>query len=210
MNSMKALSLATLAVVGVGVVTAVVVGGGRAKRKATIPAGTELVAALNHSVSTEKSHAGDAVELRTVIPIVTSDGGMIPEGAVIRGSVVEAKAGGRVAGAPVLGLRFTELEVDGHAEAIAAEAFHVTGHNDATESAVAIGGGAVAGGLAGRVLGGKSGTLPGAVVGAAIGTGVAVSSEGDQVVLPEGQRLKIRLTGPVTVTYRPAPEPAPQ
>ena len=44
----------------------------------------------------------------------------------------------------------------------------------------------------------------GAVVGAAIGTGVAVLTKGDQIVLPTGQRLRVRITEPVTVKYSPA------
>ncbi|HEY6061265.1 MAG TPA: hypothetical protein VIV10_11815 [Gemmatimonadales bacterium] len=37
----------------------------------------------------------------------------------------------------------------------------------------------------------------------AIGTGVAVATEGGHIVLPAGQRLRVRLDGPVTVAYRP-------
>jgi hypothetical protein len=46
----------------------------------------------------------------------------------------------------------------------------------------------------------------GAIVGAAIGTGVALATDGDQLTLGAGQRLRIRLTQPVTVQYRPSPE----
>ena len=53
------------------------------------------------------------------------------------------------------------------------------------------------------MFGGRGGTLQGAFVGAAIGTGVAVATEGDQIVLPAGQPIKVRLNQPVTVTYHP-------
>jgi outer membrane lipoprotein SlyB len=120
----------------------------------------------------------------------------------VHGTVSEAKGGGRIAGAPELTLHFTEVELDGESYPIVAESFHVQGRNDAGKSAAEIGGGAVAGGILGRVVGGKGGTLPGAVVGAAIGTGVAMQSEGDQLVLHTGQLLRVRLTAPATVKYR--------
>ena len=198
----KTLQIAAGAVVAVAAATAVVLGGTRTKKEVTLPQDTELVATLEHEVSTAQSHAGDAIELRTVEAIPVGEDQTIPAGAVIRGSVVTAKSGGRIAGAPELALRFTELEVDGDRHDIATAAFHLTGRNDAAKSAAQIGGGAVAGGLVGRVLGGKGGTVPGAVLGAAIGTGVAIQSQGDELVLPAGQRLRVRLTAPVTVSYR--------
>ena len=100
------------AVVSFGAVTAVVLGGTRTREEATVPAGAELVAALEQDVSTARSHPGDAIALRTIEPIPVAPNEEIPAGAVIHGSVAEARSGGRVAGAPELSLRFTELEVD--------------------------------------------------------------------------------------------------
>jgi len=198
----KTLMLATGAVVAVGAVAAVVLGGTREREKVTMPAGTEIVAALEQEVSTAQSHPGDAIALRTIEPIPVAPNEEIPAGAVIHGSVASAKRGGRVAGAPELSLHFTAIEVDGERQPITAQAFYVKGHNDAGKSALEIGGGAAAGGVLGRVLGGKGGTLPGALLGAAIGSGVAIQSQGDELVLPEGQRLRVRLSAPVTVSYR--------
>jgi len=202
-HSTKLLRVALPALVGVAVISAVVFGRARGRREATIPAGVTLVAALERGISTERSRVGDNITLRTTAPIRLDANEVIPEGVVIRGEVTQAKGGGRVAGAPELALRFTDLEVDGERHTISADPFRVRGKNDAAQSAAAIGGGAVAGGILGRVIGGRGGTVKGAVVGAAIGTGVAVATEGDQLVLPAGQKLRIRLSAPVTITYRP-------
>jgi hypothetical protein len=204
----QGLRVAIFALLGIGLVSAVVLGRGPAKRTATIPAGTALVAALEREMSTERTRVGDNVELHTVDPIRLGEGVVIPSGVLVRGTVTESKGGGRIAGAPQLGLRFTEIEVDGERRAIAAQPFHVSGKSDAGKSAVQIGGGAVAGAILGRVVGGKGGTAKGAVVGAAIGTGVAVATDGGHIVLPAGQRLRVRLNGPVTVTYRPGADHA--
>ena len=205
-TSSKAMRVVVPAVIGVAVISAVVFGRARTKREAMIPAGTTMVAALEHRVSTEQSHVGDNVELRTVAPIYAGGGDVIPDGVTIYGTVTEARGGGRIAGAPELALRFTDLEVDGNRYPITADQFRVRGKNDALQSAAEIGGGAVAGGVLGRVIGGKGGTAPGAVAGAVIGTGVAVATEGDQLVLPAGQKLRIRLGNSVRVTYHPESE----
>lgn len=203
-TAMKTLRVVIPAVIGVVVISAVVFGRARTKREATIPSGTTLVAALQHGVSTQRSHAGDNIELRTTAPIRLGGDDVIPAGVRVYGTVTEAKGGGRIAGASVLALRFTDLEVDGNRYAISADPFRIRGTNDAVQSAAEIGGGAVAGGVLGRVIGGKGGLVKGAVVGAVIGTGVAVATTGDQLVLPAGQKLRIHTSAPVRVTYHPA------
>jgi hypothetical protein len=85
------------------------------------------VAALERAISTERSRVGDDITLRTTAPIRLDADEVIPQGVVIRGTVTQAKGGGRVAGAPELALRFTDLEVDGERHAISADPFRVRG-----------------------------------------------------------------------------------
>ena len=122
---------------------------------------------------------------------------------IIRGEVTHAKGGGRIAGAPELTIRFREMSVGGSSYPITAEPFRIRGKDDLVESVATIGGGAVVGGIVGAVAGS---TVKGAVIGGVLGTGVAVATKGNQIVLPEGQRLRVRLTAPITVTYRPVAE----
>ena len=199
----KALYVAVPVLVGVGIGSAVILGAGPERREATIPAGTTLVAALERTISTADVRVGDPVMLSTVQPVRLPDGGEIPPGATVHGEVTQTKGGGRIAGAPELTLRFTALVIDGEIFALTSDPFRVRGHNDAGESAATIGGGAVAGGLVGGLLGGSKDVLKGALAGAVIGTGVAVATKGDQIVLPSGVKLRIRLSAPVTVQYRP-------
>ena len=74
------------------------------------------------------------------------------------------------------------------------------GKGDAKESAIEIGGGAVAGGILGGILGGKDDIAKGAAAGAVVGTGVAVATKGDQIVLPAGQKIQVTLDAPVRVS----------
>ena len=172
----------------------------------TIPAGTRLVGALGSGISTERHKAGTRVTLTTTAPIALGEGETIPEGATIRGEVTHSEGGGRIAGAPELTLRFHELSIAGRDYPILAEPWRVRGKNDAGQSAALIGGGAVVGGVVGAVAGK---TVEGVVVGAVLGTGVAVATKGNQIVLPAGQRLRVTLTQPVTVRYKPAEEKQP-
>jgi hypothetical protein len=130
----------------------------------------------------------------------------VPSGSIINGEVTHIDPAGRVAGGAQVALRFTELVMpDGSSYTIAAAPFRLEGKGDAKESALEVGGGAVAGGSIGAILGGKDDIAKGAAVGAVVGTGVAVATKGDQIVLPAGQRFRVTLTDPVTITTKPAP-----
>ena len=168
----------------------------------TLPAGTRLIAALDRTVSTASAGTGQPVSLQTREPLRLNPEFTLPAGVVIRGEVTHAKGGGRIAGAPELTLRFTEMEVAGRSHRIVADPFRVRGKNDALQSVAEIGGGALAGGVIGAVAGDAS---KGAVIGGIVGTGVAVATKGDQIVLPAGQRLRIRLSEPVTLEYSGKP-----
>ena len=192
-----------LAVVAAGAVTATVVtrkGGG--VREVTLPAGTRVAAALAQTLSTEKSRVGDRVDLETAEPLPITKGVTLPAGIVVHAEVIVSKGGGRISGAPELALRFSSMNVNGKDYPIEAEPFRVRGKSDARESAAEIGGGAVAGGIVGAIAGN---TLKGAAVGAVLGTGVAVATKGNQIVLPAGQKVRVRLSQPVKVSYKPAP-----
>jgi hypothetical protein len=191
------LLIGVAAVAGAGIAGAAIVKAGDNDRRATIPAGTMIVGALQQTVSTKNSEPGTVVVITTTAPLKLGEN-TIPSGMQLRGEVTYAKGGGRIAGAPELTVRFTRLDVDGNRYEVAAEPFRVKGTSDAKESAIEIAGGTVAGAVVGKVTGS---VVRGAVVGAAIGTGVAVLTKGDQIVLPAGQRLRVRLSEPVTVKY---------
>jgi hypothetical protein len=173
----------------------------------TIPADTRIVTSLDGSITTESARVGDAVGLTTIEPIELGDGLLVPKGQALKGEVTHAKGGGRIAGAPELTVRITRLEVDGKEHTIATTPFRFKGKNDAGESALEIAGGTVAGAVLGKVIGNDA--LKGAVIGAAAGTAVAVVTKGDQIVLPAGTKLRVTLTGPVTITVAPERAPSP-
>ena len=166
----------------------------------TLAAGTNIVAALQSTVDTGKNRVGDKVALRTLEDVRVNEMTVVPAGATINGEVTHIDPAGRIAGGAELTLRFTELVLPGgKSYAISAAPIRMEGKGDAKESALEIGGGAVAGGVVGGILGGKGDIGKGAAAGAVVGTGVAVATKGDQIVLPAGQKMKVSLSEPVSI-----------
>jgi type IV secretion system protein VirB10 len=166
----------------------------------TLIAGTDFVTALQNTVDTGRNHAGDKIALRTLEAVRVNEMTVVPAGATINGEVTHIDPAGRIAGGAELTLRFTELVLpNGNSYAISVAPIRLHGKGDAKESAIEIGGGAVAGGVVGGILGGSDDIVKGAAVGAVVGTGVAVATKGDQIVLPAGQKLRVTLSGSVSI-----------
>ena len=125
----KILAVAT-GVAGAGVLAVMLVGSPDGGRTATIPAGTELVGALEQTVSTGQATTGQAVFLNTTEPFHVNSHVTLPAGISIRGEVTHSKSGGRRAGAPELTLQFDEIEWEGRSYLIEAEPFRVDGKTD--------------------------------------------------------------------------------
>jgi type IV secretion system protein VirB10 len=165
--------------------------------------GTNMVASLQGTVDTGKNHVGDKVALRTTEDLRVNEMTVVPSGSIINGEVTHIDPAGRVAGGAEITLRFTELVMpDGSSYAISAAPFRLEGKGDAKESALEVGGGAVAGGIIGGIVGGKDDIAKGAAAGAVVGTGVAIATKGDQIVLPAGQKMRVTLSEPVTIVTK--------
>jgi hypothetical protein len=168
----------------------------------TLLPGTTFTGSLQNTLNSGKNHVGDPFTLHTVLAKTVEGVTVVPAGSTIRGHLSYVDGAGRVAGGAKLTLRFDSIELaDGTSRSISAEPLRLEGKGDAKESAIEIGGGAVAGGILGGVLGHGSGDVAkGAAVGAAVGTGVAVATKGDQIVLGTGQNIKVTLDAPLKVT----------
>jgi len=79
-------------------------------------------------------------------------------------------------------------------ETISREAASTKG-KDATKIGVGAGAGAVIGGI----IGGGSGAAAGAAIGGGAGTATVLATKGDEVRLPAGTQLSVKLTAPLTI-----------
>ena len=161
-----------------------------------VPDGTQIEVRLEASVSSRDARPEDRVTA-SVAESVHVDGQIaIPAGATIEGIVQSVEPARRPAHGGRLELSFDTLAVDGERTRMSARVVSV--QEDSLDKSKA-GIGAVVGGVLGAIVDGKKGAIVGALVG---GTGAVVATRGDDVELPSGTRLTLRLERPVRLTLR--------
>ncbi len=200
-------------------------GGPMRGQVAYAPAGMVLQATLNTSIATQAAQAGDLIQA-TISQAIPLGNAQIPPGAVLIGTVTEAKHGGFLGRAGTLGVKFNRLRTpDGVETPITA---HIEGgigkYNDkngndtfagetwktkvgqgAIRGGIGAGAGAALGTAVGAIAGGGRGAGRGAWSGTAIGAGVGVLDslvlrKGKDVVIPSGQNVSIQLDAPVSIS----------
>jgi len=171
----------------------------------TLPAGTGLNIELVSSASSKTSKIGDSIHAKLTQPIELDGMTVVPAGATIAGTVTEAHPLSKIGGQAVLGLKFDTLLLDeGHTVPIVAS-IEQKGKSETGKDAGTIAGATAGGALLGRLLSKHDktkGTLIGAVVGAAAGTGAAAATKGQEVELPVGSTLALKLEENATVTVQ--------
>jgi hypothetical protein len=174
------------------------VGGHRGDRgtagRVSVPDGTDLVVRLDDRVSSRTARPDDRVEA-TVAESVRVDGQVaIPAGATVVGTVRDVVAAERPAHGGRVDLSFgTLVTSDGTPVRIPARVVSVKeGGIDKSKAGL----GALVGGILGAVVDGGKGAIIGAVLG---GGGAVVASKGEEVDLPPGTVLTLRLEEPVTI-----------
>lgn len=168
-------------------------------REVTIPSGTPLYVKLATTVSSETSKVEDAVRGELTQPIVMDGTTVVPSGAAIRGSVLEATRSGRVKGRASVAIDFDRLSVGDETHDIRTARFAQEAKPTKREDAKKVGIGAAAGAVVGAIAGGKKGAAIGSGVGAGAGAGVVAATRGDEVQLPAGTTITTRLREPLTV-----------
>jgi hypothetical protein len=121
---------------------------------------------------------------------------LIPAGSVVRGVVTAVDDAGRVERKGRLALSFDQITVGGRnypTRGTVTEALEAGGYR---EDAGKIGTGAAVGGIIGGILGGFKGALAGILIG---GGGVVAATEGQNVELPPGAVLRMRLDQPLAI-----------
>jgi type IV secretory pathway VirB10-like protein len=152
-------------------------------------------------ISSETARIEDRVEAKVTRDVKVGDTIAVPAGSRAIGSVIQIERGGKFKERARLGIRFTTLVLaDGTRLSMSTETIYREGEAPGNSSAAKIGGGAIGGAIIGGILGGAKGAAIGATAGA--GGGVAAVQVGDrqEVTLPAGSPMTVRLLAPVTVT----------
>jgi hypothetical protein len=152
-------------------------------------------------ISSETAQLEDRVEAKVTRDVKVGDAIAIPAGSRAIGSVIQVERGGKFKARARLGIRFTTLVLaDGTRMPMSTDAIYREGEAPGNSSAKKIGGGAVGGAILGAILGGAKGAAIGATAGAGGGVAVVQAGDANEVTLPAGSQLTVRLLTPLTMT----------
>lgn len=170
---------------------------GSATASGTLDTGTDIQVRLEQSLSSRTARLEDRFEATVVRPIRSGGRVVIPSGSRVRGIVTAAEPAERPAKAGQLDLTFDTLTLPGGSRLdMRTRVISIKEDIDRGDTARKAGMGALLGAVLGRVVGGTKGALIGLVVG---GGGAIVATKGDDVELPEGSVLTLRLERPLNV-----------
>lgn len=173
-------------------------------REVTVPSGTTLSVELTSGVASDTSRVEDAVRGRLRRAVRIDGLEAVPAGTTVVGHVTSAQPSAKVKGRASVGFRFNTIDLpgDGGRERISTATYSRVAAATKKKDATKIGVGAGAGAVIGGILGGGSGAAKGAAIGGGAGTAVVLGTKGDEVRLPAGTPVTIRLTAPLTVRVR--------
>ena len=173
-------------------------------RETTLPAGTRLQVVLDTGVGSDTSRAEEAVQGHLSSPVVVHGDTVLAQGTRVGGVVTSAERSGKVKGRAHIAVRFDTITPRGDDERyrIRTAAIQRTAASTKKKDAVKVGGGAAGGAIIGAIVGGKKGAAIGTAVGGGAGTAAVLATRGDEVHLPKGSPLTLRLSEPVTIRIR--------
>jgi hypothetical protein len=152
-------------------------------------------------ISSETARIEDRVEAKVTRDVKVGDKIAIPAGSRAIGSVIQVERGGKFKERARLGIRFTTLVLaDGTRLPMSTETILREGEAPGNSSAAKIGGGAIGGAILGAILGGAKGAAIGATAGAGGGAAAVELSDRQEVTLPAGSPMTVKLLTPLTVT----------
>lgn len=165
----------------------------------TVPSGTLLELELLTPLDSSVNRVGDELQARTISPVYVKGELVLSKGTYVEGRVTDVQSSGRMKGRARLAFTFDRLSTRSGLKAIRTSYVAREAESGAKDDAKVIGGGAGLGALVGGILGGKKGAAIGATIGGAGGTGVVLSTKGDEIKLPVGTQLNVRLDEPVVL-----------
>jgi hypothetical protein len=152
-------------------------------------------------ISSETARVEDRVEAKVTRDVKVGDTIAIPAGSRAIGSVIQVERGGKFKERARLGIRFSTIVLaDGTRVPMSTETIYREGQAPANSSATKIGGGAIGGAILGALLGGAKGAAIGATAGAGGGAAAVEVGDRQEVSLPAGSPMTVRLIAPLTVT----------
>jgi hypothetical protein len=168
-------------------------------RTFTVPDNTTMDVTLNTALASDTSRVEQRVNATVASPVIVDGDTVIPSGSALSGHVTQVDESDKIKGRAELAFRFTTLTVGDVTYDIDTKPLSYVAEGTKKDDAVKIGVGAAAGAVIGAIAGGKKGAAIGTAVGAGAGTGVVLATDGKEIRLAEGRKLKVSLTNPLTI-----------
>jgi hypothetical protein len=162
-----------------------------------------MMLSMDQALSSDSTAVGQSFTATLESDLVGQNGQVvIPMGNKAFGKIVQAKSAGHVVGKSEMSIEFTDVRVNGQLIPIQAQGVQASGQGSGRSTARKVGAGALIGAAFGRGRG--------AAVGAMIGGAAAVLTRGDQINIPKGTLLDVKLSAPlVSRVGTPAPVATP-
>jgi hypothetical protein len=164
-----------------------------------VPAGTVLTIRTGQALGSKSSQTGQTFVGTLVQPVGVKGRAALPAGSSVAGTVVTAKAKGKIKGEGQLDLRLTSIAVRGHTYPIQTAVQGSTEKGKGKRTAVTTGGGAAGGALIGGLAGGGKGAAIGALAGGGAGFAGGALTGNKQIEIPAESALSFTLAAPLTL-----------
>jgi len=168
--------------------------GHKGGQEARLPEGTSIQVRLSHGLSSRTARREDRVDATVSEPVRGSGVLALPAGTLVRGVVRAAEPAERPSKAGRIEIEFDSVYPDDVRFEMRGRVAEI---QESGERGKKAGIGAVVGGILGGLLGGKGGAIAGILIG---GGGAVVATRGEDVELPAGTVLTVRLEEPLVLT----------
>jgi hypothetical protein len=159
-----------------------------------IPVGTEFDVRLQSALNSGTAQVEDRFEATTLVDVSQGDRVLIPAGSVMRGVISSVNKAGRLDRKGSLTVAFDQVTVRGRDYPLRATVTQALESEGIKGETAKIGTAAGVGAIIGGILGGFKGALAGILIG---GGGTIAATEGEDVELPAGTVLRVRLDAPL-------------
>ncbi len=169
----------------------------RSQNPNEIGVGTEFDVRLQSGLSSKTSQVEDRFEATTLVDLRDANGRvMVPAGSLMRGMVSSVNRATRTDRKGSLAVTFDRVTIHGRSYPMRATVSQALESEGIMGEKGKIGIGAGAGAILGAILGGGKGALAGILIG---GGGTILATEGNDVELPSGSVLRVRLDAPLNL-----------
>jgi len=165
----------------------------------SVPAGTVLTVRTSQALSSKTNQTGQTFLATLAQPVSVGGRPALPAGSTVSGTVVTAKAKGKIKGEGQLDLALTSISIGGHTYPIQTGVLSSTVKGKGKRTAATTGGGAAGGALIGGIAGGGKGAGIGALVGAGAGFIGGTLTGNKQIEIPAESALSFTLAQPLTL-----------